>query len=189
MLLRLQNYDLKIKYKVRKEMLLRDTLSHYAPQNGPEVVLDIAIHHVHITPEKKLEFQETIQDDPLLHSLAETIVRGWPEDVNDVPNALRPYHNHQNELTAEDGLILKGEALMIPPAEKEKMLHRKHEGHQGITKCQYRACLLAKHQPRHQMHGRIMCNMSMTPSTGTIGTTATTQTNTSTRTTMATHQC
>ena len=66
MLLKLQNYDLKIKYKPGKEMLLADTLSHYAPQNGSEVALDITIHHVHITPEKKLEFQETIQDDPLL---------------------------------------------------------------------------------------------------------------------------
>ena len=66
MLLRLQNYDLKIKYKLGKEMLLADILSCYAPQNGPEVALDIAIHHVQITPEKKLEFQETIQDDPLL---------------------------------------------------------------------------------------------------------------------------
>ena len=47
-------------------MLLTDTLSHYAHQNGLEVALDITIHHVHITPEKKLEFQETNQDDPLL---------------------------------------------------------------------------------------------------------------------------
>ena len=66
MLLRLQNYDLKIKYKPGKEMLLADTLSCYAPQNGSEVAVDIAIHYVHITSEKKLEFQETIQDDPLL---------------------------------------------------------------------------------------------------------------------------
>ena len=66
MLLRLQNYDLKIKYKPGKKMLLTDTLSHYASQNGPEVALDIAIHHMHIIPEKKLESQETIQDDPLL---------------------------------------------------------------------------------------------------------------------------
>ena len=47
-------------------MLLANTLSHYAPQKGPEVALDITIHHMHITPKKKLEFQETIQDDPLL---------------------------------------------------------------------------------------------------------------------------
>ena len=76
MLLRVQNYDFKIKYKPGKKMLLTDTLSCYGPQNGPEVALDITIHHVHITPEKKLEFQETIQDDPTLQSLAETIVRG-----------------------------------------------------------------------------------------------------------------
>ena len=120
-------------------MLLADTLSCYAPQNGPEVALDIAIHHVHITPEKKLEFQETIKDDPRLQSLAEIIVRGWPEDVNDVPKALRPYHNHRNELIVEDGLILKGEALIIHQQKREKMLHKIHEGHQGISKCQYQA--------------------------------------------------
>ena len=120
-------------------MLVVNALSCYTPQNGPEVPLDITIHYVHITPEMKLEFQETIQDDPLLLSLAETIVRGWPEDINDIPNALRPYHHHQSELTAENGLILKGEALVIPQAEREKILHRIHDGHQGITKCRYRA--------------------------------------------------
>ena len=65
MLLRLQNYDVTIKYHPGKEMLVADALSRYSPLIGPEVALDIAIHHVHITPEKKLEFQRTIQDDPL----------------------------------------------------------------------------------------------------------------------------
>ena len=102
-------------------------------------IWDISIHHVHITPEKKLEFQRSIQDDPLLYTLAETIVAGWPENVSDVPKVLRPYHQYHNEMTVEDGLILKGEALIILPAEREKILHRIHEGHQGITKCQYRA--------------------------------------------------
>ena len=37
MLLRLQNYDLKIKYKPGKQMILADALSRYAPQVGPEV--------------------------------------------------------------------------------------------------------------------------------------------------------
>ena len=142
---------------------------------------------MHITPEKKLEFQETIQDDPLLQSLAETIVRGWPEDVSDVQNALRPYHHHQNELTVEDGLILKGEALIIPPTEREKMLHKIHEGHHlQMPLSSMTLCLLARHQSRHQAHSRIMCNMSTTQITGTM---ATTQANTSTRTTMATYQC
>ena len=139
MLLRLQNYDVAIKYKPGKQMILANALSLYAPQVGPEVPLDIAIHHIHITPEKKLEFKQMIQDDPLLKSLAETIVAGWSEIASDVPNALRLYHNHPDELTVEDGLILKGEALVIPLVEREKILHKIHEGHQGITKCQYRA--------------------------------------------------
>ena len=118
-------------------MLVADALSRYSPLVGPEVALDIAIHHVHITPEKELEFQRTIQDDPLLCTLADTIVAGWPEDIKDVPRALCPYHNHHDIMTVEDGLILKGEALIIPPLEREKILQAIHEGHMGITKCQY----------------------------------------------------
>ena len=56
-------------------MIFAGSLSRYAPQVGPEVPLDTGIHHVHITPEEKLEFKQTIQDDPLLKSLAETISR------------------------------------------------------------------------------------------------------------------
>ena len=87
-------------------MLVADALSHYAPLKAPEIPLDITINHVHITPDRKTEFQALIQDDPLLHSLAETIIAGWPDDINDVPHALCPYHGHRNTLTVEDGLIL-----------------------------------------------------------------------------------
>ena len=137
MLLRLQNYDVKIIYHPGREMLVADTLSHYAPMPAPEVALDLAIHHVHITPEKKLAFQQSIQDDPLLRSLAETIIAGWPEDIKDLPNALRPYHTYRDVMTVEDGLILRGEALIIPPSERGKVLESIHEGHLGISKCQF----------------------------------------------------
>ena len=139
MLLRLQNYDVTIKYCPGKEMLIADVLSRYSPLISPEVALDIVIHHVHITPEKKLKFQRTIQDDSLLCTFADTIVAGWPEDIKDVPKALCPYHNHHDIMTVEDGLILKGEALIIPPLEREKILQAIHKGHMGIAKCQYQA--------------------------------------------------
>ena len=139
MLLRLQNYDVKIIYRPGREMLVADTLSCYAPMPTPEVALDLAIHHVHITPEKKLAFQQSIQDDPLLRSLAETIIAGWPEDIKDLPNALRPYHTYRDVMTVEDGLILCGEALIIPLSERGKVLESIHEGHLGISKCQFRA--------------------------------------------------
>ena len=139
MLLCLQNYDVKITYHPGREMLVADTLSRYALMPTPEVALDLAIHHMHITPEKKLAFQQSIQDDPLLHSLAETIIAGGPEDIKDLLNALRPYHTYRDIMTVEDGLILRGEALIIPPSERGKVLESIHEGHLGISKCQFRA--------------------------------------------------
>ena len=87
-------------------MLVADALSCYAPLKAPEIPLDITINHVHITPDRKTEFQALIQDDPLLCSLAETIITGWPDNINDVPHALCPYHGHRYTLTVEDGLIL-----------------------------------------------------------------------------------
>ena len=120
-------------------MLVADAPSHYAPLKAPEIPLDITINHVHITPDRKTEFQAPIQDDRLIHSLAEMITAGWPDDTNIVPCVLCPYHGHRNTLTVEDGLILWGEALIIPLLESKKIIQAIHEGHMGIIKCQNRA--------------------------------------------------
>ena len=106
MLLQLQNYDVTMKYQPGNETLVADALSHYAPLKAPEIPLDITINHVHITPNRKTEFQTLIQDDLLFHSLAEMIIAGGPDDINDVPHALCPYHGNRNILTVEDGLLL-----------------------------------------------------------------------------------
>ena len=120
-------------------MLVADTLSQYAPVPAPDIALDLAIHHVHIMPEKKIAFQQSIKEDSILLSLAETIITGWQEDIKDLPNALQPYHAHWDILTVEDGLILCGKALIILPLEREKVLKSIHEGHMGISKCQFHA--------------------------------------------------
>ena len=36
--------------------------------------------------------------------------------------------------------MLRGEALVIPPAKRERTLHQLHQFHQGITKSQLLAC-------------------------------------------------
>ena len=98
--------QLTIKYQPGKEMPVADALSHYAPLKAQEIPVDITINHVHITPDRKTEFQALIQDDLLLCSFAKTIITGWPDDINDVLHVLCLYHGHRNTLTVEDGLIL-----------------------------------------------------------------------------------
>ena len=79
----LQNPTLpaKLWYCPGKEMLVADALSCYEPPDAPEIPLDIIINEVHITPQKKIEVQAAIHNDPLIHFLAETITVGWPEDT------------------------------------------------------------------------------------------------------------
>ena len=106
MLLQLQTYDVTIKYQPGKEMLVADAVSCYVPLKVPEIMLDITINHVHITPDRKTEFQALIQDDLLLYSISEMIIVGWPDDINDVPHAPCPYYGHRNTLKVDVGLIL-----------------------------------------------------------------------------------
>ena len=139
MLLRLQDYDFTIKYRPGEEMVIADTLSRYSPEDTPEILLDISVNHVYIDAEKKRDYQLAIKDDPLLSALADTIIAGWPDNIKDVPKALRPYHGQRDSLTVEDGLILRGEAIIVPPGERKKVLEQIHQGHLGTSKCQYRA--------------------------------------------------
>ena len=96
-------------------MLIADALSHYALLAAPAIPLNISVNHLHITPQKKIDFQDTVHSDPTLRALAEMILLGWPEDICDVPMDLCPYHYSYDVLTVEDGIILHGEALVIPP--------------------------------------------------------------------------
>ena len=88
---------------------------------------------------KKLDYQAAVWDDPLLYALTDSVISGWPDDIKYVPKALYPYHAYHDVLTTEDGIIFQAEALIIPPAEREKVLCAIHEGQQDITKCQYLA--------------------------------------------------
>ena len=44
--------------------------------------------------------------------------------------------NTERLSTIEEGLVLWGEALVIPPAKRERVLHQLHQFHQGIMKSQ-----------------------------------------------------
>ena len=99
-------------------MVIPDTLSRFSPQPGPDLPLDIAIHHACIMPDCKEAFQQAFVNDPEMQALADLIITGWPEDIKEVPHPLHLYWQHQETLTVKDGLVLQGEALIIPPAKR-----------------------------------------------------------------------
>ena len=78
--------------------------------------------------------------DVEIHALADIIISGWPDDIKEVPHPLCPYWLHCELLTVEDWLVFHGEALIIPPSEREMVLSTLHQSHQGITKTQLLTC-------------------------------------------------
>ena len=91
-------------------------------------------------PDHKEAFQQAFINDPEMQALADLIITGWPKDIKEVPRPLHPYWQHRETLTIEDGLVLQGEALIILPTKRERVLQQLHQFHQGITKSQLLAC-------------------------------------------------
>ncbi len=140
MLLRLQGYNFTLVYKPGKELLLADALSRYSPQPCGPIKLELSIHTTTLTDDVKSDFQHEIATNPEMKALVDLIICGWPDDIKGVPKALRPYWPHRDCLSLEDGLIFKGETLVIPPGQRQRTLESLHKSHQGITK----TTLLAK---------------------------------------------
>ena len=56
-----------------------------------------------------------------------------------MPQILQPYWTFREELTVEDGLILKGNRISIPAKKYEAVQKVIHEGHLGFNKCKLHA--------------------------------------------------
>ena len=78
------------------------------------------------------------QEDDVLVLLKHIITQGWPSKCQ-VPRELKPYWTFREELTIEDGLILKGVRIVIPNKKHESILKLIHEGHLGLNKCKLHA--------------------------------------------------
>ena len=64
------------------------------------------------------------------------IQQGWPKTIKEFPQELQKYWMFCEELTIEDGLILKGMRIVIPDKKREEILKQIHEGHLGLNNCQ-----------------------------------------------------
>ena len=76
-------------------------------------------------------------DEPAL--LKHTIMQGLPKSIKQVPPVLQPFWTFREELTVEDGLILKGTRIVIQTKQHEAILKLIHGGHLGLNKCKLRA--------------------------------------------------
>ena len=64
---------------------------------------------------------------------------GWPTKIKDLDPTLRSFWDYRDKLAVEDGLILKGNCIVIPKTMRDYIMTKLHTRHSGVTKCQLRA--------------------------------------------------
>ena len=127
-MLRLQRYNLRVEYQKGSSLVLADTLSRAplpvlnaaTPSNFD--VFHLSVQQVdqqpnlHLTSLTTIAMQRATASDPVMQSLLQTIIKGWPPVKSSLPSSLSPYWPFRDELSASDGIIYRSSQAVVPPS-------------------------------------------------------------------------
>ena len=115
-------------------------------------------------PEQRLdEIHQVTSFDASLQSVMKLVLEGWPADKHETPVRAVPYFDVHDCLSAVDGILLKGEAVVIPMALRpsiKKWLYSAHLGRDSVL-CWARGTtsVLAQHGQWHQANSWYVWNL------------------------------
>ena len=136
MLLKVQEYSFEVTYRPGPEMLISDCLSRApvrATDNEEETVSNIA--YTPFPAHRLQEIKAATLTDPVLAQLKVAIMQGWPDQKEKVPTGILPYFNYRDELTVQDGIIMRADRIVIPQSLRQDLKIKVHAGHQGVNFC------------------------------------------------------
>ena len=122
MLLQLQKYDMTIKYKPGSEILLADTLFRCPARYSQEIKLDLRVNFIAFTLAWIEKLRETTCKDPVLSTVYQLVQHGWPKERGRVPAVAKYFLDFRDELSTDNGLLLKGLSLVIQAVLRESYL-------------------------------------------------------------------
>ena len=139
MLLQLQRYDVTIRYRPGKEMLLTDALSRCPSLASGEIKLDMRVNYIAFSKTWIAKLKDTTREDPILGTVYQLTQQGWPHQRRHTPRMARAYWDFRDQLSTDEGLLLMGPRIVIPSCLREEYLQRLHQGHLSATKVQQNA--------------------------------------------------
>ncbi|XP_064647478.1 uncharacterized protein K02A2.6-like [Lineus longissimus] len=141
LLLRAQKYDFDLSHKAGTAIPVSDMLSRAPLPDKPktEMVTVNAVHFLPIKSDRLEQIKTATAQDPILPELMDMISKGWPNDKDTVPDALSTYYHCRDELAIQEGLLLRGNRVVIPTSMRAELKDQLHAGHLGINSCLCRA--------------------------------------------------
>ena len=138
-LIRTFAYHFTVKYIPGSTTQLADCLSQPGGQKDTIKLPKLHVHQItnqlSARSESLNEMRVATQEDDELVLLKHTITHGWPSTIREVPSEIQPYWTFREELTIEDGIILRGTQIVVPDRKCEATLKLIHEGYFGLGKC------------------------------------------------------
>ena len=144
MIMSIQKYQINLVYRPGKQLVIADTLSRaYLPEypdNSMSFKFEVNVISVLPISNSKLEqLQSMTQSDSALQQLMQLTLDGWPDHKSKVPTHCLPYWSFRDQISFSDGILFKGEKIIIPKAMQPEMLKLIHSSHLGMEKCKRRA--------------------------------------------------
>ena len=141
-------YQFSISHVPGKDLIIADALSR-APvtDSRPEdleleqettAFVQLVVQSLPATEKRLQEIKAHQQEDEVCKQLMSFVINGWPHK-SQLKGPVKKYYSVSSELSVIDGLLLRGNRIVVPSALQSDMLKRIHEGHQGIVKCRDRA--------------------------------------------------
>ena len=91
MLLQLQRYDVTIRYRPGKEMLLTDALSRCPSQGSGEIKLDMRVNYIAFSKTWIAKLKETMRENSIRSTKYQLTQQGWPHQRRNTPQMARAY--------------------------------------------------------------------------------------------------
>ena len=132
----LSAYEYSMEHKSGKTHQNADTLSRL-PLDDPELQRKceanvFLMQQLDTTPMSAAEVKDWTSKDPVLAKVKSFILSGWPDQLED--SEFKPFVQRKHELSVEDGCILWGSRVIIPPQGRQKVLKELHQAHPGMSR-------------------------------------------------------
>lgn len=130
-------YDYSIAYKPGPEHANADVLSRLPLPESPgevpipsETVLSMEML-LSTLPVTAKQVRRWTDRDPVLSRVRQQVLKGW-QDSSDTD--LQPFQRRHVELSVQDGCLLWGHRVIVPPQGRARMMEELHEGHPGASR-------------------------------------------------------
>ncbi|CAB4039220.1 Retrovirus-related Pol poly [Paramuricea clavata] len=132
--------DIEFHYIQGSQLVIADTHSRAFLDVPDAQVRVMKVNALKGVPDERIrEVQAATAQDQCMQSLLSTIKDGWPESKKDVQNDLRPYFDVRDTLSHQNGIILRGETIVIPASLRDTTKKRLHSAHLGYNSMKRRA--------------------------------------------------